>query len=68
MVQMKTDADKELLDEICELAESSSWFDSTFVDRVQTQLKDRGFISDKQRQALIRIRERLNDRRDDDSD
>jgi DNA polymerase-3 subunit epsilon len=52
--------DQELFDTIYELADQCSWFDtSRFVDNVHAQFELRNFITDKQRSALIGIREML---------
>jgi DNA polymerase III epsilon subunit-like protein len=51
--------DEELLTEVEELAGDCHWFDPSFVESVRGQFDDRGWISDKQRAALIRIRDRL---------
>ena len=53
-------ADQKLFDDVYGLAESSSWFDaSQFLDDVHAQFRKRGFITDNQRDTLIRIRNRL---------
>lgn len=54
---------QELFDEIYALADSRSWFDtSRFVDDVHNQFEKRGSITDKQRDALIRIRDMLEEK------
>jgi DNA polymerase III epsilon subunit-like protein len=55
--------DQELFDEIYEFAESCSWFDTArFVDNVHEQFETRGSISDKQRDALVHIRDMLEEK------
>ena len=62
---MSSDDDQELFDEIYSLASMSSWFDTTlFVDDVYAQFEDRGTITDAQRNALIRIRNKLEESSD----
>ncbi len=52
--------DQELFDDIYSLAELCPWFDTEqFVDNVYAQFVDRGFITDAQREALIRIHDML---------
>jgi DNA polymerase-3 subunit epsilon len=55
--------DQELFDEIYALADSCSWFDTArFVDNVYAQFENRGSITDKQRNALIGIRDMLEEK------
>lgn len=49
----------ELLEEIYGLAEDQPWFDTEFVDSVNEQYEERGWISDAQMEALQRIRDML---------
>jgi DNA polymerase III subunit epsilon len=52
--------DQDLFEEVYRLADSCAWFDtSRFVDDVHGQFEDRGFITNPQREALIRIRNML---------
>ena len=55
--------DQNLFDEIYSLADRCPWFDTDrFVDNVYSQFEDRGFITDAQRDALIRIRDMLEEK------
>jgi DNA polymerase III subunit epsilon len=55
--------DQELFDELYGFAEQCPWFDTgRFVDDVYSQFQDRGFISDKQRNALVRVRDMLEEK------
>jgi DNA polymerase-3 subunit epsilon len=55
--------DQELFDSIYELASLCSWFDTArFVDSVYAQFETRMFITDAQRDALIRIRDMLEEK------
>jgi len=55
--------DQELFDEIYSLADLCPWFDTgQFVDDVYAQFEERGFITDAQRDALVRIRDMLEDK------
>lgn len=51
--------DDALLAEVEELAGEHDWFDPEFVESVRGQFDERGWISDKQRAALVRIRDKL---------
>lgn len=52
--------DQELFDDIYEVAKQCPWFDTArFVDDVYNQFQNRGFITDKQRNALVRVRDTL---------
>jgi DNA polymerase III epsilon subunit-like protein len=58
-----TSADAELFDEIYSLAIGCPWFDTgRFVDDVHGQFEKRGFLTDKQRGALVRIRDMLEEK------
>jgi DNA polymerase-3 subunit epsilon len=55
--------DQELFDEVYEFAEQCPWFDTgRFVDDVYNQFQDRGFITVKQRDALLRVRNMLEEK------
>ncbi len=55
--------DQDLFDEIYSLADLCPWFDTDrFVDNVHAQFEDRGFITDAQRDALIGIRDMLEEK------
>jgi hypothetical protein len=59
----QTSEDQDLFDEIYDLALSVGWFDtSRFVDRVYTWIQRKGTISDRQRDALERIRDLLEEK------
>ena len=49
----------ELLEEIYDLTEDQPWFDTEFVDRVNEQYEERGWLSDAQVAALEKIRDML---------
>lgn len=49
----------ELLEEIYDLAGDQPWFDTEFVDSVNDQYEERGWVSDAQLAALERIRDML---------
>lgn len=53
--------DDALLSEVEELAAECDWFDPEFVESVRRQFDERGWISDKQRAALVRIRDKLSE-------
>jgi DNA polymerase-3 subunit epsilon len=55
--------DQDLFDRIYELADLCPWFDTgRFVDNVYAQFENRNFITDAQRDALIRIHDMLDDK------
>jgi DNA polymerase III epsilon subunit-like protein len=55
--------DEELFEEIYELAGGCPWFDTgRFVDCVHSQFEKRGFLTAKQRDALIHIRDMLEEK------
>jgi hypothetical protein len=55
--------DQELFDEIYELAEACPWFDTEqFVDSVYSWFEEKGFITDAQRSALMRIHNMLEEK------
>jgi DNA polymerase III epsilon subunit-like protein len=53
------DAAGELLEEIYDLAGDQSWFDTEFVDSLNDQYEERGWISEAQMVALEKIRDML---------
>ncbi|MDS4071778.1 MAG: 3'-5' exonuclease [Defluviicoccus sp.] len=55
--------DQDLFDEIYSFADLCPWFDTgRFVDNVYAQFEERGFITDAQRDALVRIRDMLEEK------
>lgn len=54
---------QDLFDEIYELVEKCSWFDtSIYVDSVHAQYEDKNFVSDAQYAALEKIRDMLKEK------
>jgi len=50
------------IESLIKIAAKHSWFDDTFLQSVHSQCSDRGSISAKQREALLKIEKVLKDR------